>query len=437
MLLILVILLGFLMMLTGFPLFLVLSAVTLMGYAWFTDIPSEQWGFVIAQKMVGILNKDALLAIPLFIFAGVLMTVGGISHRIVKVSQSLVGFLPGGLAITAVLACLVFAAISGSSPATLVAIGLLMIPALKAYGYPEQFSLGLLTTAGSLGIIVPPSIPMIVYAISVEGVSVGNLFLAGMLPGFFLGLLLMLYCFGKGLHYKIPRERFRLYQVILALKEGIWAISLPLLVLGSIYSGILTVNEAAAFSAAYALFIGVFVYRSLSLKDLPPVLLQALSEMGAVLIIVAAAQALAYFFTVQQIPQNVTEILQRFVHDRFGFLIVVNLVLLLAGAFMDSISAILVLAPILARAALEYGVDPVHLGIIMIVNLEIGYFTPPVGINLFVSSSVFNTPFGRVITSVLPFLFIFLLGLMVITYFPSISLFLVEHFGFSKSQGIP
>jgi C4-dicarboxylate transporter DctM subunit len=425
----LILLLSFLFLLLGFPLFLLLAGVTLLGYAFFTEVPSDQWGFVIAQKMTGVLSKDALLAIPLFIFAGVLMTLGGISQRIVAFAQSLLGFLPGGLAIATVFACMVFAAISGSSPATLVAIGLLMFPALKEHRYPERFSLGLLTTAGSLGIIIPPSVPMIVYAISVEKVSVGNLFLAGFLPGIFLGILLMVYCFFRGITLKIPLERFQISRVFQTFREGVLAILLPVLVLGSIYSGIFTVNEAAAFSAVYALLLSTLIYRELRIRDLPRVLIQALAEMGSVLIIVAMAQALAYFFTVQQTPQKITELLQGFVHSRFGFLILVNIVLLMTGALMDSISAILVLAPILARAGQEYGIDPVHLGIITIVNLEIGYFTPPVGINLFVSSAIFSSPFGRVITSVIPFLFVFLFGLVVITYFPPLSLTLVKLWG--------
>lgn len=421
-----VILAAFLLIVLGLPLFMVVGAVTMVGFAVFSSTPAEQWGFLIAQKMLGILNKDALLAIPFFVLAGVLMTGGGISRRLIDFARSLVGWFPGGLAVATVLACMVFAAISGSSPATVVAIGMLMFPALTKEGYPEKFGLGLLTSSGSLGILIPPSIPMIVYAIMVEGASVGKLFMAGVLPGLMIGAILAGYSVFIGVRHKVKTEPFNPAAVKATFKRGFFGIMLPVLILGTIYTGTATVNQAAALSVVYAILVEVFIHREIRLRDLPKLTVNAMVEMGAILMIIAMASALAYFMTVQQVPVLLAELLQEHVSTPFGFLLLTNVILLLTGAVMDIISAILILAPIIAHVGAQYGIDPVHLGIIFIVNLEIGYLTPPVGMNLFVATSLFNRPFTQVVMGSLPFVLLMLVALALITYVPEISLWMTR-----------
>ena len=420
------ILAAFLLIVLGLPLFMVVGAATIAGFALFSSSTPEQWGFLVAQKMLGILNKDALLAIPFFVLAGVLMTGGGISRRLIDFARSLVSWFPGGLAVATVLACMVFAAISGSSPATVVAIGMLMFPALTREGYPEKFGLGLLTSSGSLGILIPPSIPMIVYAIMVEGASVGKLFLAGVIPGLLIGGILAGYSIFIGVRHKVKTTPFDIGMVKSTFQRGFFGIMLPVLILGTIYTGTATVNQAAALSVVYAIIVEVFIHREIRLKDLPRLTVNAMVEMGAILMIIAMASALAYFMTVQQVPVMLAELLQEHVSTPFGFLLLTNVILLLTGAVMDIISAILILAPIIAHVGAQYGIDPVHMGIIFIVNLEIGYLTPPVGMNLFVATSLFNRPFTQVVLGSLPFVLLMLGALALITYVPEISLWLTQ-----------
>ncbi len=421
----LVVLAGFVLIALGVPLFAVIGSMTLLSFGVFTHIPSDKWGFLVAQKMFGILNKEALLAIPFFVLAGVIMTGGGISRKLIGFARSLVSWLPGGLGVATVFACLIFAAISGSSAATVVAIGMVMFPALVKEEYPERFGLGLISSSGSLGILIPPSIPMIVYAIMVDGVSVGRLFIAGFLPGLLLGGILMVYCVIQGIRYGVRTEPFDFATAAARFREGFWGIMLPVLILGGIYSGFTTVNEAAALSVVYALFVEVFIHKEIKFGEVPNLIVRSMTEMGAILMIVALAAALANFLTLQRVPVLLTEALQGYVDSKVGFLMLTNIVLLATGCVMDIISAILILAPIIAAVGVEYGVDPVHLGIIFIVNLEIGFLTPPLGLNLFVATSIFNRPFLEVVRGALPFTALLLIGLGLITYIPQISLALL------------
>lgn len=422
----LVIIGAFLLITLGVPLFVVIGLITLGSFALFTSTPPDKWGFLVSQKMVGILNKEALLAIPYFVLAGVLMTAGGISRKLIEFAGSLVGWIPGGLAVATVFACMIFAAISGSSPATVVAIGMVMFPALTRASYPEKFSLGLITSSGSLGILIPPSIPMIVYAVMVDGVSVGKLFIAGIVPGLLLGSLLMAYSIFEGARNRVETQPFEPMEVWRTFRAGFWGIMLPVLILGGIYSGATTVNEAAALSVVYALIVEVFIHREIAFRDVPSLILRSMTEIGAILMIVALAAALANFLTLQQVPVLLTEKLQTHIDSQVGFLLLTNVILLLTGCIMDIISAILILAPIIAGVGASYGVDPVHLGIVFIVNLEIGYLTPPLGLNLFVATSIFDRPFLKVIGGTLPFMLLLLAGLLLITYIPEISLMLVS-----------
>ncbi|RMF16859.1 MAG: TRAP transporter large permease subunit [Candidatus Dadabacteria bacterium] len=418
----LVIIGAFVLLLLGFPLFAVIGSVTLASFALFTSMPPDKWGFQVAQKMYGILNKEALLAIPYFVLAGVIMTGGGISRKLTEFARSLVGWMPGGLGVATVFACVIFAAISGSSAATVVAIGMVMFPALSAANYPERFSLGLITSSGSLGILIPPSIPMIVYAIMVDGVSVGRLFIAGVGPGLLLASLLMAWCVYSGYRAGVPTVPFSLAESARAFRNGFWGILLPVMILGGIYSGMTTVNEAAALAVVYAIVVETLIHKEISFRQLPALITRSMTEMGAILMIIALAAALANFLTLQRVPVLLTEALEQFVSTKVGFLILTNIVLLVTGCIMDIISAILILAPIIAAVGKQYGVDPVHLGVIFIVNLEIGFLTPPLGLNLFVATSIFNRPFTEVVRGALPFVLLLLVGLLLITYIPSISL---------------
>lgn len=422
----LLVLLAFLVMALGFPLFAVIGAVTLVCFALFSPLPADKWGFQIAQKMFGILNKDALLAIPFFVLAGVIMTSGAISKKLMHFAKATVSWLPGGMAVATVLACVVFAAISGSSAATVVAVGMVTFPALLRELYPERFSLGLITASGSLGILIPPSIPMIIYAIMVDGITAGKLFVAGIGPGVLLAGLLMGYSVAQGVIQKVPTSPFDPEQVWLAFKDGIWGILLPVLIIGGIYSGMTTVNEAAALSVVYALFVEVFIHQEIKFAHVPKLVSRSMTEMGAILMIMAFAAALANFLTLERVPQLLAEKLQTHVTSPIGFLFLTNIILLLTGCILDIFSAILILAPIISTIGQQYGIDPVHLGIVFIVNLEIGFLTPPVGLNLFVATSMFNRPFTQVVRGALPFVVLMFIGLLLITYIPAISLFLLD-----------
>lgn len=411
----------------GTPLFAALALVTLgcvhfLGDGFLADIVADMFNAV---------NKDVLLAIPFFVVAGQMMTEGSIARRIIAVARAWLGWMPAGLAVTAVAACVFFAAISGSSPVTLIAIGSVLFPALVKEGYDEKFSLGLLSSAGSLGILIPPSIPMILYAVAVSSpdmpVSVGDLFLAGVMPGLLIAAVLGGYAVAtQGRKARVP---FRLGEALAALRQGIWSLMLPVLILGGIYSGVCTATEAAAISVVYALFVELVIHRELKWRSVPGVLVEGGLGMGTLFLVIVLAMALNQFLALEQIPQGLAARMQDLVSSPVAFAILVNLFLLGVGCIMDIMSAILILAPILAPMAAVYGFNPVHFGIIFIVNLEIGYLTPPIGLNLFVASSVFKKPLEQVIGACLPFIAIMIGCLALITWFPSISLWLVRFLG--------
>ncbi len=375
-------------------------------------------------KMAELADKPVLLAIPFFVVSGAIMSAGDIANRLVAFARALVGWLPGGLAIATVGGCIFFAAISGSSPVTVIAIGTMMYPALTKAGYSEKFSMGLVTTAGSLGILIPPSIPMLVFAIvagAASPIDVGELFMAGVLPGVLIAGLLSLYSMivaGKAVK---ERDKFVPKEVLRAFVDGFWAISLPALILGGIYTGLFTATEAAAVSVVYSLVVELYIHRTLTWSQIPKVLAEAGVMMGTLLIIMALAFGLNDFLVEQRVPMLAVDWITSMNLTPFQFLLLVNVFLLIVGALMDSISAILVIAPLLTPIAATLGIDPIHMGVIFIVNLEIGYLTPPIGINLFVASAAFGKPMGMVIKSVLPFIGLMFVGLMVVTYVPSVS----------------
>lgn len=420
----------------GSPLFVIIGVLAAMCFFIYGDAydvdpcltldPSTICNFdTFPAKMAELTSKEVLLAIPFFVVSGAIMSAGDIANRLVNFAKAVVGFLPGGLAIATVGGCIFFAAISGSSPVTVIAIGTMMYPALVKAGYQDRFSMGLVTTAGSLGILIPPSIPMLVFAIVASGttpVDVGELFMAGILPGAMIGGLLSLYAMFVAGRSQQARARFSLAEVWQSFVDGFWALSLPALILGGIYTGVFTPTEAAAVSIVYALVVELFIHRQLTWYHLPKILADSATMMGTLLIIMAMAFSLNYFFVEEQIPDQAVELIRSMDLSPLQFLLVVNVLLLIVGCLMDSISAILIIAPLLTPIATQLGIDPVHLGVIFIVNLEIGYLTPPIGINLFVASAAFERPLGFVIRAVLPFLGVMATGLLLVTYVPSISM---------------
>ncbi len=407
-----------LLVLLGTPLFAIMGAITAFCYLFIAGEPLT----VVIGDIYYAADKEVLLAVPLFVLAGQIMTKGSISRRLINLAAGLTAPIPGGLALAAVFSCSVFAAISGSSPVTLIAIGSILFPALLKAGYDKRFSMGLLSTGGTLGIIIPPSIPMIIFAI-MAGVSVVDLFKAGIGPGLLLMGLLGGYAVWRS--PKSARSPFDRAQALAAFKGGIFSLLMPLLILGGIYSGFFTATESAAVAVVYALVVETFIHREFKLSQLFLVARETAETLGLLFLILILAVSLNKFMTIEEIPQTLVEFISARVDSKLSFLLMVNLVLLVVGCFMDAMSAILVLAPLLTPMAVHFGIDPVHFGIIMIVNLEIGYLTPPIGINLFVASGMFKEPLGEVIASVLPYLLVMGVGLALICAFPGISLFAV------------
>jgi C4-dicarboxylate transporter DctM subunit len=410
------------LMALGVPLAAVVGIAALLCVISFTSIPPQ----ALFQQLYQGSEYDLLQAVVFFILAGNVMTRGSLAARLIKVGQALVGGFSGGLAITSVLLCIFFAAISGSSPATVVAIGTIMIPALIKSGYHSRFSVGLLTCAGSLGIMIPPSIPMIIWAV-VVGVSVTKQFTAGFLPGILIGLALMTYSYvmARKRGWRVSRK-ISVQEVIEALKQGAWGLFMPFLVLGGIYSGAFTATEAAAVAFVYALLVELFIHRSIRMKDLMPVFRESVLTSAMLLFIIANASVLSYYFSVDQIPERVADFLVRYIDSRFMFLLLVNIALLIMGCFMDVVSAMLVLGPVFMPLLQRFEIDFIHFGIIMVLNIEIGFLTPPFGVNLFVASGITGKDVLEVARSVAPYLVIMLSMLFLITYVPWISLVLTR-----------
>jgi len=399
----------------------------------------------IVKEIYKATDKEVLLAIPFFVMAGAIMTEGSIARRLIDMAKAAIGWFPGGLAIAGVLSCIIFAAISGSSPVTVIAIGSIMVPALIDANYDEDFSLGLLTSAGSLGILIPPSIPMIIFAVvafsSTEiSYTVRDLFVAGIMPGLLIGAILVSWSVFKERDKVLPVEE-TLHKLPLSFMDGIWAAGLPILILGGIYSGLFTATEAAAVSVVYALVVEYLIHPGLKLAkrakqpagapkepifELPPMELPRVFRdsaviMGSLLLIIVLAIAFNQFLVFQEVPAKAAAWVGDHVDTKLQFLILVNLFLLALGCMMDIMSAILIVAPLLTPIAMSYGINPVHFGIIFIVNLEIGYLTPPLGLNLFVSSTVFDKSIIQVIRSVFPFTLLMLFALAIISWFPWLS----------------
>jgi len=377
---------------------------------------------IVPMRMFSGINNFSLMAIPFFILAAELMRVGGLSSRLIKLAQVMIGWAPGGLASAAVLSCLFFGSISGSSPATVVAIGTIMFPALVEAGYSKRFAIGLLTTAGTLGPIVPPSIALIIYG-SVTATSVGQLFAAGILPALLLGSLLIAYCMIYSKRKKYPSSAFPTFpEVIEAIKGSAWGLGLPVILLGGIYSGVFTATESAAVACAYGLFVGMFIYKQVSTKALWEILQNTGLTSGSLLLITAGASAFSWLLTMTGTPSALANYVLSLSDSSVAITALLNVIMLIAGFFLDSASAIIVLAPLMTPIAAEVGIDPVHFGIINLVNYSVGMITPPVGLNLFVAVAISKMNLLEVFRGCIPFLFIMIIGLFIITYFPWLSL---------------
>ncbi len=374
------------------------------------------------KEIFSSINKFPLAAIPFFILAGNLMETGGISRRLVEFGRSIVGGVQGGLPMTVVLTCMIFAAVSGSSVATTFAIGAILIPALIRYGYPTTYAAALQATSAELGVIIPPSIPMILYGVSAE-VSIGELFIAGFGPGIFIGASLMLfvwvYCKWKGWGKNDGEGRL---PVGTATLQAGWALMMPVVILGGIYGGIFTPTEAAAVSVFYALIVGTVIYREIGFKDLYVILRKSVISSAVIMFIIANAGLFAFLLTRAGVPEAIGLWLQDVLKSPAMFLLGVNAALFIIGMFIETSAAILVLAPILAPVAIRFGIDPVHFGLVMVVNLALGMITPPFGVNLFAACTVARISVDRIIKDLVPFVLVILACLMVITYVPSLSL---------------
>ncbi|MBN1103234.1 MAG: TRAP transporter large permease [Deltaproteobacteria bacterium] len=414
-------------------LIVLIIALTLLGMPIFTGImAAAMLGLYVNQvefsaipiEICRLANAPVLLAVPLFTFAGYLLAEGGTSDRLVRFSRSLFGWIPGGLGVVALVSCAFFTAITGATGITIVALGGLLLPALLSERYKEPFSLGLLTSSGSLGLHFPPSLPIILYGF-VSGASIEQLFLAGILPGLLLVGSLCVFSILMGRRWRIERPGFSTTEFGSALRGAAWEIPIPLLILAGIYSGLCTATEAGALTAGYVLFIKVVVFREVNLvKDLPRIMVESMKMVGGIMIVLGAALGFTNYLVDAFIPMKILDFMEGMVGSRIGLLLLLNVFLILVGCMMDIFSAILVVVPLIMPLAEKFGINPIHLGVIFITNLGIGYSTPPIGINLFVASSRFQRPVTQLYGATLPFLLISLLALLVITYWPPLSLFL-------------
>jgi len=378
----------------------------------------------LSLKFFQTMEQFTLLAIPFFILAGNFLTTGGVAKRMISFAVAAVGHLPGGLAIASVLACMLFAAVSGSSPATVVAIGSIVIAGMVRVGYTQAFATGVIVNAGTLGILIPPSIVMVVYGAATE-TSVGRLFMAGVIPGILLGTCLMIAIYIAAVLKDLPRQpKVSWSERLVLFREAAWGLLLIVIVMGGIYGGVFTPTEAAAVAAVYAFIAAVFIYGDLKLTDVPRVLVDSGRVTVMLMFIIANAFLFAHVLTTEQIPQTIAQTLIDWNLQPWQFLLIVNIVLLIAGNFMEPSSIILVLAPIVFPTAMKLGIDPVHLGIIMVVNMEIGMVTPPVGLNLFVASGITGMPLMSVVRASIGWLMVLLGFLIFVTYVPQISLVL-------------
>ena len=416
----LLIIVTLLLILFGAPLFVVISAVAL--YLFFSGQIDSSAMIIEMHRMA---TTPILVAIPLFTFAGYLLSESGAPRRLIRLSNAILGQYPGGLSLIALITCATFTALTGATGLTIIALGGILLPAMLQGRYPEKFSLGLLTTSGTLGLLFPPSLPLIIYAI-VAKVRIDQLFLAGLLPGFLLLLLLSIFCVQKAVAAEVPRSQFNGWEVLKALREAIWELPLPIIVLGGIYSGYFVVGEAAAVTTVYVLLVEMAIHKDIGWRDLPGIIRKSMVLVGGILIILGAALGLTNYLIDEQIPMKMLELMKHHITSPVAFLVILNLFLLAVGCIMGMFSALTVVVPLVTPIAQAYGIHPVHLGIIVLTNLEIGASIPPLGVNLFISSIRFEKPILRLYWASLPFIAVLLVALAIITYLPWLSLALLR-----------
>lgn len=417
-----------LLALAGAPLFAVIAASALWGF-WQTDVDL----MVMAVEIYRIAEMPVLIAIPLFTFAGYLLGESKAPQRLVRITDAFLGWMPGGLAIVALAACAMFTAFTGASGVTIVALGALLVPALQKAGYPKNFNLGLVTTSGSLGLLFAPSLPLILYGVIAQQmglstpVSIDDLFIAGLLPGLLMLFALSLYSAWQSRQLPKTTKPFDKKEAWAAVKDTVWEIPLPFVVLGGIYGGYFAVSEAAAITALYVLIVTVVIRKEIGLSHLPLVMRDSMKLVGAILLILAVSLASTNYMIDAGVPEQIFNTIQAHVSDGFTFLILLTIFLLILGMMLDIFSAIVIMIPIILPIAVEYGIHPIHLGILFLANMQLGYFTPPVGMNLFIASFRFGEPVMTLYRATLPFFAILLVTVLIITFWPNLSLGLLDY----------
>jgi C4-dicarboxylate transporter DctM subunit len=413
------------LMLTGMPVSISLGLTVLTFLFFFTQVPIES----VALKLFTGIEKFEIMAIPFFILAGNFLTHGGVARRMINFGTACVGHLRGGLGLAGVLSCALFAAVSGSSPATVVAIGSILLPAMLQQGFPKRFGVGVIASSGGLGILIPPSIVMVMYAVATNS-SIGALFIAGIIPGIVLATMLGLITWYIAWKNDYPRQPFAGFaKIFRTFLDSLWGLLLIVIVIGGIYTGIFTPTEAAAMSAVYAFIVAVFVYKDMTLRQVPKALLDAANLSAMLLYIITNAVMFSFLLTYENVPQAMAQWMIDQNLSVVLFLLAVNILLLLAGNIMEPSSIMLILAPIVFPIAMKLGIDPIHLGIVMVVNMEIGMITPPVGLNLYVASGIAHMGLTELTIAVLPWLFTMLVFLFLITYWPPLSVWLPKAVG--------
>ncbi len=415
----LIVIIAVALLLIGIPIFVVITGLTLYLF-----VSSQIDISAIIIEMHRMATTPVLVAIPLFTFAGYLLSESGTPKRLIRLSNALLGWLPGGLSVIALVTCAVFTALTGATGLTIIALGGILLPAMMRGRYSENFSLGLLTTSGTLGLLFPPSLPLIIYAI-VAKVRIDHLFIAGILPGILLVVLLSAFSVYRSVRTDVPKTIFKFNEVGIAIRESLWELPLPVVVLGGIYSGYFAVSEAAAITAVYVLLAELVIYRDIRLRQLPAIMKKSMVLVGGILIILGAAMGLTNYLIDAEIPMQLLDFFKAHIKNPILFLVVLNIFLLAAGCTVGIFSALVVVVPLLTPLAAAYGIDPIHLGIIFLANLEIGASIPPLGINLFIASIRFDKPVLQLYVASLPFIAILLLALAIITYLPWLSLALI------------